>query len=66
MDVGDHVQCDLPDKVQLSSVRSFRVTFDIGADGILEVQAKDRATAKKTEIKIAGASTLAQDEVRIY
>jgi molecular chaperone DnaK len=39
------------------------VTFDIDANGILSVTAKDKATNKQNSITITGASTLAKDEV---
>ena len=40
------------------------VTFDLSADGILSVSAKDKASGKKAEIKITGASTLSEAEVK--
>jgi molecular chaperone DnaK len=39
------------------------VTFDIDADGILHVTAKDRATNKEQSIRITASSGLAKDEV---
>merc|ERR1712146_721488 len=39
------------------------VTFDIDANGILSVTAKDKATNKQQSITISGASTLEKDEV---
>merc|ERR1712159_810613 len=39
------------------------VTFDIDANGILSVTAKDKATNKQQSITISGASTLPKDEV---
>ena len=39
------------------------VTFDIDANGILNVSAKDKGTGKEQSISITGASTLPQDEV---
>ncbi|MEX0763081.1 MAG: molecular chaperone DnaK [Dehalococcoidia bacterium] len=39
------------------------VTFDIDADGILTVSAKDRGSNKEQHITITGRSGLAQDEV---
>jgi len=44
-------------------VPQIEVTFDIDADGILSVTAKDEATNKQQSITISGASNLAQDEV---
>lgn len=39
------------------------VTFDIDANGILNVSAKDQGSGKSQDIKITGASTLSNDEV---
>ena len=39
------------------------MTFDIDANGILSVTAKDKATNKQQSITISGASTLPKDEV---
>src|SRR5215218_8118666 len=39
------------------------VTFDIDADGILHVSAKDHATQNEQKIRIEGGSGLSQDEV---
>ncbi|MBM3315165.1 molecular chaperone DnaK, partial [candidate division WOR-3 bacterium] len=39
------------------------VTFNIDADGILHVTAKDKATAKEQSIRITASSGLAKDEV---
>ncbi len=39
------------------------VTFDIDANGILSVAAKDRATGKEQQIKITASSGLSKDEV---
>ena len=39
------------------------VTFDIDADGILNVSAKDKATGKEQSIKITASSGLTEDEV---
>jgi molecular chaperone DnaK len=39
------------------------VTFDIDADGILHVTAKDRATGKEQSIRITASSGLAKDEI---
>jgi molecular chaperone DnaK len=44
-------------------VPQIEVTFDIDANGILSVTAKDKATNKQQSITITGASTLAKDEV---
>lgn len=39
------------------------VTFDIDANGILHVKAKDKATGKEQSIKITGSTGLSKDEV---
>ncbi|MFB2876946.1 molecular chaperone DnaK [Floridanema aerugineum] len=44
-------------------VPQIEVTFDIDANGILNVTAKDRGTGKAQSISITGASTLPKDEV---
>ncbi|XTZ11821.1 MAG: Hsp70 family protein, partial [cyanobacterium endosymbiont of Rhopalodia inflata] len=44
-------------------VPQIEVTFDINADGILNVTAKDKGTGKEQSISITGASTLADAEV---
>jgi molecular chaperone DnaK len=40
------------------------VTFDIDANGILHVSAKDRATGKEQSIRIEASSGLAEDEIQ--
>ena len=44
-------------------VPQIEVKFDIDANGILSVEACDKGTGKKQDIKITGASTLSSDEV---
>lgn len=44
-------------------VPQIEVTFDIDANGILSVTAKDKGTNKEQSITITGASTLPKDEV---
>ena len=44
-------------------VPQIEVTFDIDANGILSVTAKDKGTTKQQSITISGASTLPKDEV---
>ncbi|MGI0484507.1 molecular chaperone DnaK [Pantanalinema rosaneae CENA516] len=44
-------------------VPQIEVTFDIDANGILQVTAKDKGTGKEQSISITGASTLPKDEV---
>lgn len=44
-------------------VPQVEVTFDINADGILNVSAKDKATGKEQRITIQGSSNLSKDEI---
>ena len=44
-------------------VPQIEVTFDIDANGILSVTAKDKGSGKEQSISITGASTLSDDEV---
>merc|ERR1712060_957838 len=44
-------------------IPQIEVTFDIDANGILSVTAKDKATNKQQSITITGASNLQKDEV---
>ena len=44
-------------------VPQIEVTFDIDADGILHVSAKDKATGREQKITITASSGLAQDEI---
>jgi molecular chaperone DnaK len=44
------------------SVPQIEVTFDIDANGILHVKAKDKGTGKEQSISIAGASTMTDAE----
>jgi molecular chaperone DnaK len=44
-------------------VPQIEVTFDIDANGILNVSAKDRATSKEQKIEIKASSGLAKDDV---
>ena len=45
-------------------VPKIEVTFDIDANGILNVTAKDSATGKEQKITITGSSGLSEDEVK--
>jgi len=45
-------------------VPQIEVTFDIDADGILHVSAKDKATGKEAEIKIHASSGLTEEEIQ--
>ena len=44
-------------------VPQIEVTFDIDANGILNVSAKDKATSKQQQITITSSSGLSQDEI---
>jgi molecular chaperone DnaK len=44
-------------------VPQIEVTFDIDANGILHVTAKDKATSKEQSVKITASTNLANDEV---
>lgn len=44
-------------------VPQIEVTFDIDANGILHVSAKDKATGKEQKIRIEASSGLSQDEI---
>jgi len=44
-------------------IQQIEVTFDINADGILEVSAKDMATSKEQKITITASSKLEKDDI---
>ena len=44
-------------------VPQVEVTFDIDANGILDVKAKDRATAKEKQVRVTASSMIAKDDV---
>src|ERR671936_347744 len=44
-------------------IPQIEVTFDIDANGILDVKAKDRATSKEQQVRITASSMLAKDAV---
>jgi molecular chaperone DnaK len=44
-------------------IPQIEVTFDIDANGILEVKAKDRATSKEQQVRITGSSMLDKKDV---
>jgi molecular chaperone DnaK len=44
-------------------VPQIEVTFDIDANGILDVRAKDRATGKEQQVRITASSMLSKDAV---
>ncbi|RMF83261.1 MAG: molecular chaperone DnaK, partial [Nitrospinota bacterium] len=45
-------------------VPQIEVTFDIDANGILHVSAKDRATGKEQSITITGSTSLSEEEIQ--
>src|SRR3984957_20044851 len=45
-------------------VPQIEVTFDIDANGILNVSAKDKATGKSQSVKIEASSSLSKDEIK--
>ena len=45
-------------------IPQIEVTFDIDADGILNVSAKDKATGKEQKIRIEASSGLSEDEIK--
>jgi molecular chaperone DnaK len=52
---------DLPKKPR--GVPQIEVTFDIDANGIVHVSAKDKETGKEQSIKITSSSGLSEDEI---
>jgi molecular chaperone DnaK len=44
-------------------IPQIEVTFDIDANGILDVRAKDRATGKEQQVRITASSMLSKDDV---
>jgi molecular chaperone DnaK len=44
-------------------IPQIEVTFDIDANGIIDVKAKDRATAKEQQVRITASSMLSKDDV---
>src|ERR671919_465782 len=46
-----------------ASDNQIEVTFDIDANGILDVRAKDRATSKEQQVRITASSMLSKDDV---
>ena len=45
-------------------IPQIEVTFDIDANGILNVSAKDKATGKEQKIRIEASSGLSEDEIK--
>ncbi len=59
--LGKFILSDLPPAPR--GVPQVEVTFDIDANGILSVKAKDKATNKEQSIRIEGSSGLSKEEV---
>ena len=59
--LGKFQLVDLPPAPR--SVPQIEVTFDIDANGIVHVSAKDRATNKEQSMTISGQSTLSKDDI---
>lgn len=59
--LGKFQLVDLPPA--LRGVPQIEVTFDIDANGIVHVSAKDRATEKEQSITITGQSSLSKDDI---
>jgi molecular chaperone DnaK len=59
--LGKFQLVDLPPAPR--GVPQIEVTFDIDANGIVNVSAKDRATSKEQSITISGQSSLSKDDI---
>jgi molecular chaperone DnaK len=59
--LGKFILSDIPAAPR--GVPQIEVTFDIDANGILSVKAKDNSTGKEQSIKIEGSSGLSDDEI---
>lgn len=59
--IGRFQMADIPPAPR--GVPQIEVTFDIDANGILNVSAKDKGTGKEQKIKIEASSGLSQDEI---
>ena len=59
--LGKFQLVDLPPAPR--GVPQIEVTFDIDANGIVKVSAKDRATNKENEIRITGNSSLSKEQI---
>ena len=59
--LGRFIVCDIPPAPR--GVPQIEVTFDIDANGILHVTAKDKGTGKTQNIKIEAGSGLNKDEI---
>lgn len=59
--IGRFQMADIPPAQR--GIPQIEVTFDIDANGILNVSAKDKGTGKEQKIKIEASSGLSQDEI---
>jgi len=59
--LGKFQLVDLPPAPR--GVPQIEVTFDIDANGIVHVSAKDRATSKEQSMTITGQSSLSKDDI---
>merc|ERR1739847_115386 len=59
--IGRFQLADIPPAPR--GVPQIEVTFDIDANGILNVSAKDKATGKEQNIKITASTNLSESEV---
>jgi molecular chaperone DnaK len=59
--IGRFVLADIPPAPR--GIPQIEVTFDIDANGILNVSAKDKATGKEQSIRIEASSGLSEDEI---
>ncbi|OGR37526.1 MAG: molecular chaperone DnaK, partial [Desulfobacula sp. RIFOXYB2_FULL_45_6] len=59
--LGQFELADIPPAPR--GIPQIEVTFDIDANGIVHVAAKDKATAKQQSIRITAASGLSEDEI---
>jgi molecular chaperone DnaK len=60
--LGQFNLADIPPSAR--GMPQIEVTFDIDANGILHVTAKDKATGKEAKIKIQAGSGLSEDEIK--
>ncbi len=61
-EIGNFQLSDIPPAPR--GVPQIEVTFDIDANGIIQVSAKDKATGKEQKIKIEANSSLTEEEIK--
>ena len=59
--IGQFLLSDIPPAPR--GVPQIEVTFDIDANGIINVSAKDKATGKENKIRIEASSGLSESEI---